>query len=103
MTTKSFDHQLSSGFDAGNHANAYDTTDLDEALAVLSPNRSPAFLAAFVLGFYSSFEQAEVPCTHAQAFAEALASDAGRRCVELGYRDPEFVRTGEPYELGRDV
>ena len=84
------DNVLSAGFDAGNYANAYETTDYDRAVASLSMNRSEAYIAAFTLGFFSSYEPDEMG-EHADTYLGALQSDFGRRCVELGYVDPEEI------------
>lgn len=86
---------LSRGFDAGNYASAYETTDYSEALARLSMNRSEAYRVAFTLGFFGSYEPNEMG-EHEQAYREALASDHGQRCVALGYVDPsERVETDD--------
>lgn len=80
------DTELARGFDAGNYANAYETTDYDAALARLSMNRTEAYVVAFTLGFFSSYEPSEIG-EHEQTFTIALMSEHGRRCVELGYVD----------------
>ena len=80
------DDQLSRGFDAGNYAAAYETTDYSEAIAKLSPNRSAEYVAAFTLGFFSTYELHEMG-EHQDDYLEAYHSDAGKRVVELGYID----------------
>jgi len=50
---------LSEGFDAGNYANAYDSTDLDDFEDKLE-GRAPAYVGGFVLGFYSSYAPHEI-------------------------------------------
>lgn len=75
---------LSRGFDAGNYASAYETTSYNYAVASLSMNRSAAYLAAFTLGFFSSYELSEMG-EHADTYTDALNSVHGRRCIELGY------------------
>lgn len=78
------DLEVSEGFDAGNYANNYETTDLGVALSRLSMNRSEAYRAAFTLGFFASHEPHEMG-EHELAYRNALQSDAGQRCIELGY------------------
>jgi hypothetical protein len=71
-TSKYTDFSL--GFDAGNYANAYETTDL--AIAILSSDpsdTSDAYCAGLVLGFYSSYELDEIPATDLDAYETALA------------------------------
>lgn len=84
--TARYDLQLSRGFSAGNYANAYETTNYSTALARLSMNRSEAYLAAFTLGFFSSYELHEMG-QHSEAYEQALASRHGKRCIALGYVD----------------
>lgn len=76
------DDQIIRGFEAGNYANAYETTDYDRALARLSPNRSKEYVASFTLGFFSSYELGEVG-VHSDALSDAYAL-AGERVEELG-------------------
>jgi hypothetical protein len=83
------DIELSHGFSAGNYCNAYETQDLEGALkkrAVAS--RSPAYRAAFVLGFFASYELHEIPSSWREEFDEAYHSKHGQRVLELGYTDP---------------
>jgi hypothetical protein len=82
------DTQLSRGFDAGNYANAYETTNLTQAITSLSPNRDEAYLSAFTLGFFATYELDEIPGTHQDTYLNAYHSPAGQRCLELGYIDP---------------
>ena len=70
------------GYDAGNYANAYETTDYERAIAKLSPNRSATYVAAFTLGFFGSYSPAEMG-SHLEAYHEALAL-VGKRAKELG-------------------
>lgn len=79
---------LSQGFDAGNYAAAYETSDYSEAIARLSLNRSPAYHVAFTLGFFSSYTLEEIG-EDLDAYMRALGSPAGKRCLELGYLDLE--------------
>lgn len=76
------DDQISRGFDAGNYANAYETTSLARALAKLSPNRAKAYVAAFTLGFLSDRERHEMG-SHEEAFDAAYAL-VGERAKALG-------------------
>lgn len=80
------DNDLSEGFDAGNYANAYDTTDLEQAISSLSPNRSEAYIDAFILGFFSSYAPHEM-AGYENTYLDAYYSVSGTRCVELGYVD----------------
>lgn len=82
------DLDISRGFDAGNFASAYETTDYGHAIASLSPNRSEHYQAAFTLGFFSTLELDEMG-PHAEDYLVALRSPAGRRCIALGYVDLE--------------
>jgi len=85
---QSTDHTLTLGFDAGNYAAAYETSDYDQAIASLSPNRPLAYIQAFTLGFFSSYTLDEM-AAHDETYLEALDSEAGRRCVELGWVSDE--------------
>lgn len=78
------DDDISRGFSAGNYANAYATECLETALAGLSMNRSDAYRAAYVLGFYSSYERHEMP--DPEAYDDAMAA-VGARAKELGFID----------------
>ncbi len=82
------DADLSRGFDAGNYDAAYVSEDFERALRKRG-QRSEAYHAAYVLGFFSSFERDEMGGDGGEAFDEALASEHGQRCVELGYVDRE--------------
>lgn len=90
--TKRQDDQIHRGFDAGNYANAYETTDYDRALASLSMNRSAAYKAAFTLGFFGSYEPHEMG-SHLEAVQEAWAL-VGKRAKEIG------IAVSEPIEFG---
>jgi hypothetical protein len=81
------------GFDAGNYANAYETTDLSEALAKLSPNRSTEYVAAFTLGFFSSYSLPEMG-SDVEAYQEAYFSETGKACLAAGYVD---IRAAEEW------
>ncbi len=80
------DLDISRGFDAGNYGNAYDSTDYEQALAKLSMNRSAEYVAAFTLGFFSSYEIDEMG-EHAETYLEALAL-VGKCAAELGIDVP---------------
>ena len=71
---------LSRGFDAGNFANAYTSedfgarsvqTELTRALFVRRAREQEAFRAGFVLGFFASYEDHEIPSEHFESFEEA--------------------------------
>ena len=91
------DDHIRRGFDAGNYANAYETTDYDAAIAALSPNRSAEYQAAFTLGFFGSYERSEMG-SDVEAFDEAYAL-VGKRAGELGIaveRDDDEPDDDEP-------
>lgn len=92
--TRRTDEQISRGFNAGNYANAYETTDYDRALASLSMNRSAAYKAAFTLGFFGSYEPHEMG-SHLEAVQEAWAL-VGKRAKEIG------IATDEPIDVRGD-
>lgn len=81
--TRRTDEQISRGFSAGNCANAYETTDYDRAIASLSPNRAKAYVAAFTLGFFGSYEPREIGEQHQPACNDAWIL-VGKRAKELG-------------------
>lgn len=89
------DTDLSRGFDAGNYAAVYETSDYSEAIARLSLNRSPAYHVAFTLGFFSNYTLEEIG-EDLDAYMRALGSPAGKRCLELGYLDPEESKHVDP-------
>lgn len=92
--SKRQDDQISRGFSAGNYANAYETTDYDRAIASLSPNRAKAYVAAFTLGFFGSYEPHEMG-SHLEAVQEAWAL-VGKRAKEIGIAVTEPIDvTGE--------
>lgn len=67
------------GYDAGNYANAYSDTDLDAAWDVMEdgdrPVNNKAFRAGFILGFFSSYENTEVPEEYLEEFVNAGKSN----------------------------
>lgn len=75
---------ISYAFDAGNYASTYETTDIgacDE-----TDDMTDHELAAFVLGFYSSYALSEID--DRELFDEAYHSEAGRYVVNVaGYCD----------------
>lgn len=82
------DTLLSHGFDAGNYANAYTSEDLDEAWEIEEDGRpgnaeSEHFRAAFVIGFFSSYEEHEIPEDHQDEHAAAMA-ERGPRLRAIG-------------------
>ena len=91
------DLDISRGFDAGNYAAAYQTQDYQYALGCLSPNRSAAYIAAFTLGFFSSFDIDEMG-EYSYEYEQAYAS-VGARALQLGIAVPEEGdRSGELLE-----
>lgn len=72
MTDTITTDSLSRGFSAGNYASAYTSADLDTAWEVMEDgDRLPhndvtarVFRAAFMIGFFSSYEDDEVPGDH---------------------------------------
>lgn len=81
--SKRTDEQIHRGFEAGNYANAYETTDYSKAIASLSMNRSKAYVAAFTLGFFGSYEPHEIGEQHQPACNDAWIL-VGKRAKELG-------------------
>jgi hypothetical protein len=77
------------GYDAGNYANACETTDYERAIAKLSMNRSATYCAAFTLGFFSSYTAGEIG-SHLEAYHEALAL-VGEQAKALGIAVNEAV------------
>lgn len=78
----SLDDDLSRGFDAGNYAAAYETTDYSEAVARLSMNRSESYVHAFTIGFFGSHEPSEM-AEHEDTWRAAMNA-VGQRMRELG-------------------
>ena len=76
---------VSRGFDAGNYASAYTTTDLS-AVAGDIPD-SEHYRSAFILGFFSSYELHEIPGSDIETFQEAYFSEGGKMAVAAGYTD----------------
>lgn len=79
---------LTRAFDAGNYANAYETQDLDRAIAAHRFNVSwkERYLPAFILGFYSSYAPHEIP--DLEVWREAYQSPVGQAVLDAGYIDP---------------
>jgi hypothetical protein len=67
---------LSNGFDAGNYAMAYTSTDLDRAWSEqeCKGNADPIYRAGYVVGFFSSLEEREIPSWYRKEWREALNS-----------------------------
>lgn len=83
------DEELHRGFDRGNFANAYETEDYSTVRGRLPSESSQAYVAAFTLGFFSSYEYHEIPADAQEAYLEAYQSAAGARCLELGFIDAQ--------------
>lgn len=82
------DTHLSRGFDSGNYCNAYETNDFDHAVKMkFLDDRLPEYKAAFILGFFGSYELDEISMTWRDDFDEAYHSEHGQRVLELGYCD----------------
>lgn len=90
------DTLLSRAYDAGNFCNAYETENYSKAKLIRRVDqKSPDYRAAFILGFFSSYEIHEM--SHPDSYQAALDSEAGQRCVELGFVDaptPEEIENG---------
>jgi hypothetical protein len=91
---RNVDDDLNRGFDAGNYANAYETHDYDHAIACLSMNRSEAYIDAFTLGFFSSYEVDEMG-EHADTYIAVWCGPNGRRCKEIGIALPDSLTSEE--------
>lgn len=80
------DDALSQGFSAGNYANAYTSNDLQAALEVLDDEprelnggeTREAFRAAFMIGFFSSYEDDEMSDEDREHHDEAYNAWAAR-------------------------
>lgn len=80
---------LSQGFSAGNYCNAYETRDFSSAVVKRQiKDKSTAYATAFILGFFASYENHEIPGEHQDAVREAYYSDDGKIVLELGYTEP---------------
>jgi hypothetical protein len=80
--------EISHGFDAGNYASAYETEDLETALApMVHQDPSPEYRAAFILGFFSSYSLHEIPSSDRDAYDDAYWSEAGKAVIAAGYCD----------------
>jgi hypothetical protein len=94
---------MSQAFDAGNYANAYETRSL--ATAWRSFGRQHGYMhrectrAAFVLGFFGSYELHEMVGADRRHFDLAYHSAAGRYVVEVAKytdsRSDEYVAESE--------
>lgn len=90
------DQDLSHGFSAGNYSAAYDGLSLEAGLekarfeGKLSLTEadvdSEAYRVAFVLGYLSAFSLEEMGDDQ-DTYLEAVRSEHGKRCIELGYVD----------------
>jgi len=82
------DLDLSHGFSAGNYCNAYETEELSAGLAQRNvTTASEAYRAAFIMGFFGSYELHEISDDARERFDEAYHSDHGKRVLELGYTE----------------
>ena len=89
-----YDDSLSRGFDAGNYANAYESENLSKAWKKRRVKQtSPAYRAAYVLGFFSSYETHEVPETYRDELIEAERT-YGPRMRALGIAVDERAEVG---------
>ena len=65
------DTELSQGFSAGNYCNAYEAQDLADGLAKRDITAaSAAYHAAFIMGFFGSYELHEISSTYREQFDE---------------------------------
>lgn len=71
--------EISQAFSAGNYANAYETQDI-EACGI--EDMTPDYRAAFVLGFFDSYELDEIGSDR-ELFDECYWSPAGRYVVNV--------------------
>lgn len=93
-----FGEIVSRGFDAGNYCNAYETASYGKGLEIAEREKVPrvlrrAYLDAFTLGFFGSYELHEMGA-HRDAFEAAYRSEGGQQCIRAGYCDAR-----EPSEL----
>lgn len=84
---------ISRGFDAGNFANAYQSHDLEHCLERLSINCSAEYIAAFTIGFFSSYSESEIGSDF-DAYLEAFGL-VGARCIAAGYIDDPATTESE--------
>lgn len=87
--------EISQAFSAGNYANAYETTDIEECdLDEMSEHER----AAFVLGFFGSYTLDEIGSDR-ELFDEAYFSPAGQYVVTVAKyvddRSEEYSAAGE--------
>lgn len=87
------DDDVSRGYSRGNYANAYETEDYEAAVERIA-EKGADYVAAFTLGFFSSYTLDEMGI-HREAYEEAYFSRAGRRALALGYLDRESELEGE--------
>jgi hypothetical protein len=80
---------LSRAFDAGNYCNAYETNNLAEAEEKhKTESEGEAYMAAFLLGFFSSYELEEIPYDVRDIHEEAYNSKYGKVVLKRGWIDP---------------
>lgn len=72
---------LSRGFNAGNYANAYESTDLNKALSKIGVDgvnglydnlAQLGYNLAFIVGFFSNYEYYEIPEQYKAIYDEAF-------------------------------
>ena len=80
--------QLSKGFDAGNHDNAYVSDDYEKASEKRgSKMNNAAYAAGYMLGFFSSYEVNEVPMDMRDEYKGVLKGKYGKMAKQAGYID----------------
>lgn len=88
--------EMSRAFSAGNYANAYDSTDLDDFDI---SNDKEHERAAWILGFFSSYTLDEIGSDR-EVYDEYYFSDAGQYVVNVAkYCD---ARVDEYYKAGME-
>ena len=75
---------ISRGYDHGNFANAYETTSYTRALRSLTGARrkSNNFVIGFTAGFFSSYEDTEIP---------EMWLDAVKQCREVMRKETPWI------------
>lgn len=77
--------EISRAFDAGNYANAYESSDLDEHDEVIQEMK-PHERVAFILAFFASYTLDEI--SHREEFDECYHSETGAYVMNVaGYCD----------------
>lgn len=81
---------LTRAYEAGNFVNSYETQDLDAALELRCKYHEPDYQAAFIVGFYASYERHEIPLFYQENFTLAY-EDVGEELIALGLEDQPEV------------